>query len=335
VVLIGVMLAASLAGAVVPQGTEWKEAMTRIALFRDAWLLGNPVGRKIASTYYRYTLYTADPLKELYSADEARAARQQPLASCADPAVAIRLRALRFVVTPSAEGSDVLVGTGGVAPSRDLAELKTALEGYSRKTFRGGHLRELCSVAWHSLYYAGPLAALLVSMGIFAPFVSILFRRLRPRTAIFALSACAMVASLSIVLLSEDDPHNPGPADLAWGLSHGRAALRHEAAYRASRLDSTSVLADALLRAADDADLRVRLWACAALGKSADPRALPKLVERLDDPEIFVRYRAAEGLELLRDPQAVEPLLKMMRERSWYEGSYALDALRRIRPERF
>jgi hypothetical protein len=335
VVLIGVMLAASLAGAVVPRGTEWKESLTRIALFRDAWLLGNPVGRKIASTYYRYTLYTAEPLKELYSTDETRAVRQQPLASCADPAVESRLRALHFVVTSAPAGSDVVVGPGGINPSRDLAELKAALDAYSRKTFRGGALRVLCSDAWLSLYYAGPLVALIVSMGIFAPFVSLLFRRLRPRTAVFALSASAMVASLSIVLLSEDDPRNPGPADLSWGLTNARGALRHEAAFRASRLDSTAALADALLKAADDADLRVRLWACAALGKSADPRALPKLVERLDDPEIFVRYRAAEGLEFLRDPGAVEPLLKVLRERSWYEGSYALDALRRIRPEKF
>jgi hypothetical protein len=335
VLLIGVILAASLAGAVVPRGGEWKESLVRIALFRDAWLLGNPLGKKIASTYYRYTLYTAEPLKELYSTDEKRAVRQQPLASCSDPAVAIRLRALHFVVTPDRAGSDVVVGPGGVAPSLDLAELKTALDEYSRKTFRGGHLRNLCSVAWQALYFAGPLAVLIVFMGIFAPFVSLLFRRLRPKTAIFALSACAMVTSLSLVLLSGDDRRTYAPADLAEALTDPRPGIRHEAAFRAFQLDSSAPLAEALLKAADDGDLRVRLWACAALGKSAEPRALAKLVERLDDPEIFVRYRAAEGLELLRDPKAVEPLLKMIHERSWYEGSYALDALRRIRPERF
>jgi hypothetical protein len=335
VILIGVMLAASLAGAVVPRGGEWKESLIRISLFRDAWLLGNPLGKKIASTYYRYTLYTAEPLKELYSTDERRALRQQPLASCSDPAVAIRLRALHFVVTADPAKSDVLVGPGGVPPSQDLAELKAALDEYSRKTFRGGALRELCSVAWLSLYYAGPLVVLIVSMGIFAPFVSLLFRRLRPKTAIFALSACAMVTSLSLVLLSGDDRRTYAPADLAEALSDPRPGIRHEAAFRAFRLESTTALAEPLLKAADDADLRVRLWSCAALGKSADPRALAKLVERLDDPEIFVRYRAAEGLEYLRDPKAVEPLLKMLRERSWYEGSYALDALRRIRPEKY
>jgi HEAT repeat protein len=82
----------------------------------------------------------------------------------------------------------------------------------------------------------------------------------------------------------------------------------------------------------DDPDYTVKLWVCAALGKSGDSRAYSKLIERLADPEIHVRYRAAEGLGYLRDLRAVEPLLAVMRGRSWYEGAYALDALRRIQP---
>jgi HEAT repeat protein len=111
--------------------------------------------------------------------------------------------------------------------------------------------------------------------------------------------------------------------------------MRHEAAVRAFELDSTAELADALLKTADDPDFRVRLWACAALGKSRDARALPKLIQHLDDPELFVRYRAAQGLEYLGNPGAVPALEKMMRERSWYEGVYALEALRRIRPGQY
>jgi HEAT repeat protein len=126
------------------------------------------------------------------------------------------------------------------------------------------------------------------------------------------------------------------PADLADALiADARPRIRHEAAVRAFQLPSTAEMADALLKAADDRDFRVRLWACAALGKSGDARALPKLIERLDDPELFVRYRAAQGLEYLGNPGAVPALEKMMRERSWYEGLYALDALRKIQPGKF
>jgi hypothetical protein len=36
--------------------------------------LGNGIGKRIATTYYRYTLYTAEPIRELYSMDGSRAA---------------------------------------------------------------------------------------------------------------------------------------------------------------------------------------------------------------------------------------------------------------------
>ncbi|HLY12558.1 MAG TPA: HEAT repeat domain-containing protein [Planctomycetota bacterium] len=337
VLIIAIALSASVAGAVVPRATEWKGALDRIALFRDAWLLDHAVGRAIAATYYRTTLYTAEPLKELYSSDPSRPCRAQPLAGCAKAQTIPLLRILHFTVTAPGEYADVSVGDDIRSPSvqvrptslTNLEDLKGALDEVSRRTFRGERLRELCALGWHAIYYAGPLAALLVAMGALAPVVRLLFRRLRPATAIFALSSCTIVATLSLVLLTSPGEDSP---DLAENLADARTAVRHEAAFRASRLDSTAALADPLLKASDDEDLRVRLWAVAALGKSADPRAYAKLVERLEDPELFVRYRAAEGLGYLRDPRAVPHLLRVMRGRSWYEGNYALDALRRIHP---
>jgi hypothetical protein len=335
-ILVAVILAASLAGAVVPRQTAWKDALVHIALFRDAWLLGNSAGKGIASTYYRYTLYSAEPLKEIYSWEEQRPSRQQPIAVCADPALANRLRALHFVVVAPPARGDLELGPGKIDPGKDLAELKANLDRASKAAFRGGPLRDLCSISWHSIYYAGPLVVLVVLMGAFAPFVSILFRKLPPRMAIFALAAFCMVTSLLLVLASSGEKEEVKPADLADALlNDSRAPMRHEAAVRAFELASTAELSDALLKTADDPDFRVRLWACAALGKSGDARALPKLVARLDDPEIFVRYRAAQGLEYLGNPGAVPALEKMMRERSWYEGLYALDALRKIQPGKY
>jgi hypothetical protein len=335
VVLIGVLLAGSLAGVIVPPVSAWKENLPKIALFRDAWLLGNPLGKRIASAYYRYTLYSAEPIKELYAVDRARAARAQPIAGCADPSLTPRLRTLGFAVTSPDAPNDVVVGPGGVAPGKDLGELKLALDEHSRKTFRAGALRDLNSYAWSSLYYVGPLVVTLVAMGFLAPGVSFLFRKLPPKQAIFALSAISMIAILVLVLAVDQPPPVADPEVIADALSDARVARRHEAAFRASQLESTAPLAEPLLKACDDADLRVRLWAVAALGRSGDPRALPKLIERLDDPEIFVRYRAAEGLELLRDPKATSALEKVLRERSWYEGLYALAALRAVQPGKY
>ncbi|HXX92868.1 MAG TPA: HEAT repeat domain-containing protein, partial [Planctomycetota bacterium] len=126
----------------------------------------------------------------------------------------------------------------------------------------------------------------------------------------------------------------PDPAAIREGLAHPSGAVRHEAAVR-SYFHPDPSLRPALFGAADDPDLRVRLWAVAALGKTGHPQALEKLVSRLADPELFVRYRAAEGLGFLGDPGAVEPLLRLTRQGSWYEGLYALEALRMIDPARF
>lgn len=321
-VLIAVILAASLAGAVVPRAIAWKDAQMRIALFRDGWLLGNAPGRAVAATYYRYTLYTAEPIKEM-------TARMQPTAACEDPATAAHLRALGYVVVRG--GADVVIQRPA-----DLAALKAALAEHSRQSFRGGALKELCSLGWHAVYYAGPLAILVVFMGAFAPLISILFRKLQPRMALFALCALAMGSSLLLVLFQEEAGPAPDPADLAEAMTDARPHKRHEAVVLAWQRESTKEIAAALLKVADDPDFRVRLWACAALGKSGDsPGALDKLVQHLDDPEIHVRYRAAEGLGLLRDPQAEEPLARMLRTRSWYEGLYALEALRALVPGKY
>lgn len=321
-VLTGVILAASLAGAIVPRAIPWKEAQFRVALFRDGWLLGNAAGRSVASTYYRYTLYTAEPIKP---------ERMQPTAACDDPAVAKTLKDLGYVIVRNPAAADIVVSRGGNA-----ADLQRSLAQRHQDAFRGGPLRELCAWGWHAVYYAGPPTAVIVFMGAFAPLVSVLFRRLPPRLAIFALCAVAMVSSLLLVMFREEPAPPPEPADLADAMTDARAHRRHEAVVLAWQRESTKEIVDALLQVAEDPDFRVRLWACAALGKSADPdRAVPVLIRHLDDPEIYVRYRAAEGLGLLRDGRAVEPLLRVMREKSWYEGTYALDALRSIAPGKY
>jgi len=287
-IIIAVCLSASLAGAAVPRAVEWTGALNRIALFRDAWLLGNPAGRAVASAYYRHTLYSAELLKEFYSLGPDRPRKQQPVAMVGNPRQVPLALALGFAVSNSAIGTDVGIGDRVVcrlsqrspANPLDLAQLKAALDQVSYESFQGTHLRELSSLGWRAVYYAGPLAVLLAVMGVLAPFVSLLFRRLKPQHAVFALSACAIVTSLGLVLTTSP---REGEPNLAEDLADARADVRHEAAYRASQLDSTSALADPLLKAADDADPRVRLWAVAALGRSGDPRGYETLARRLDD----------------------------------------------------
>ncbi len=352
--ITGAVLAAVLAFALIPRPAGAQEMLAEETLFRDRWLLGSHVGRAIAAFYYRHTLYAAHPFKRWYSSAPEKAQRLQRTAAVADPAAAAHFRALHFTVEPAPSGGrhDVawdgrrLTSGGSEAPWDGRREsLAEALEGLAEATFRSGTLAELHSLGWTATYYLGPLACVLFVAGLFSPGVSILFRVLPRRSASWAVLA-VLVACVAAMLWDDSTRRDDreaiaalradAPADrIAAGLGHRSWAVRHEAAYRAYRGADPSLL-QPLLRAADDPDLRVRLWACGALGKTGNPASLLKLLERLrDDPEIFVRYRAAEGLGLLGREEAVGPLVEMMKRRSWYEGLYALKALRRIQPDRF
>jgi hypothetical protein len=324
----------------------------RIALFRDRVLLGNPLGRAFSQAYYRTTLYGADPLKEFFSTDPKRPTRSQRIAWTGSTKPA-ELSALDFTLV-AADGPAVDAVVTGRGVHKDtvqvpmdkfgLDDYRQALSELSARTFRGGWLREVAGLAWRALFYAGPPLVVLLVIGACCPFVSIMFRAMSARGATIALAASAVSTVLLMLLgeaamggVAEEIRQLRGsPARIGPALAHASPVMRHEAAHAAFRLEQVPPeLAEPLLRAADDEDFRVRIWAVAALGRTGDPRALPRLVARLADRELFVRYRAAEGLGLLGRKEAVEPLEKFARSGSWYEGLYALRALRTLDPGRF
>jgi HEAT repeat protein len=332
-----------------PAGEDWNN---RLALFRDRWMLGHPLGRWAAATYYRHTMVGADLIKHFYSADATKSDRDLRTAGTDDPAFAKAFRDLDFTVTsdPGANvdvrvrGGTLSSGSSTVAWNGDVRALPALLDRLARETFRGGMLYELYVIAWRSLYYAGPIFILFVVIGAFCPGFSAVFRLLRPRAALAAVAACFAAAVALLALGAGGDSasrqaaldllRSPGPANIGQGLGHPSPVVRHAAAFL-SFVHPDSSLGPALVKAADDEDFRIRLWASAALGKTRHPDALAKLLERLKDPEFFVRYRAAEGLGFLGRTEAVEPLLAMARDGTWYEGLYALEALRRIAPGKY
>jgi hypothetical protein len=353
VVAVALLLAGGALAFAAPAVARGDDFTLKVALFRDRTLLGHPFGKAVAAAYYRTTLYTAWPLKEVFAGGPGRPQHLQRTAVADAPGSEAPLRALHFTIVPEGSAADVVVTRGAVeargekvplSDPRSEAELRRALDLLSRETFRGGVLRSLSGLGWTSLVYAGPPAVILIVIGICCPFVSIMYRAMSVRAATIALGACGAV-TLLLMLLGEAAlgelgatlvrlRAHPEPGALRDGLRHPSVVVRHEAAVLAHQHPHAS-LAAALRTAAADPDLRVRLWACAALGKTGDPAALQPLIDRLDDAEIFVRYRAAEGLGHLKKAEAVDALLRMMKERTWYEGLYALEALRRIDPSRF
>lgn len=344
VVAAGAILAAGLAGFLLPRAASGDEINDRMALFRDRYMLGNALGKAAARVYYRYTLYAADPLKQFFAADREtpqRSLRTARLMS-PEPGVEARFRELDFAMARAAreradvawDGKTLVSGDRSVPWSaQELDRLPAALDRLARESFRGGSLRELYGLAWRSLYFLGPVVLMLLLIGACCPAVSMLYRVLPVKAATLALGACFLVTVVLLAAAASGQAELraalEGPLEAR--LSNPSWAIRHEAAYRAFKNPSPG-LAGALLVAAGDPDFRVRLWACAALGKTRHPAALETLLERLRDPEFFVRYRAAEGLGFLGNGGAAGALRDMMARGSWYEGLYALQALRRIGP---
>jgi hypothetical protein len=338
---------------IVPAPAPGRELPDRLALFRDRYLLGHPIGKAAATFYYEHTLCSAHPLKRFFSTDPDVIVHVQRTALVTDGESTRLFRALGFTVSLAGDPVAHDVAWDGqtlssrgqeVRPPLPLkaGTLSETLERLSAMSFRGGPLLNLNALAWRTLYYAGPPFAAVLFVALCCPWISMLYLAMRPKTATFALLAC--LASTMVLLVvdyaRQRDEHElvnllrgkPADEEIVSALRHPSPYVRYEATLRAHQ-DPSPALVEALLEAGDDPDVRVRLLACGALGRTRDERAMPLLLKRLHDPEFFVRYRAAKGLGDMGNPEAAEPLRRMMREGSWYEGVYALEALRRVDPE--
>ncbi len=70
--VVAALLAIACAAMLVPTLRGNQQRLDTTALFRDRFLSTNAAGRAVARSYYRYTPYAAEPLKELYgTSDEA------------------------------------------------------------------------------------------------------------------------------------------------------------------------------------------------------------------------------------------------------------------------
>ncbi|HZL71729.1 MAG TPA: HEAT repeat domain-containing protein [Planctomycetota bacterium] len=259
---------------------------------------------------------------------------------------------------------DKLPGDGKVRPVPSPVtqeDLEKALDDVFRLGGLDTMLLELTWLGWTSVFYAGPIFVLLLAAAPFAAALAWLARRVSPsgaRRAVFGIFAGSVAALFLVLFLNRDSLTRVAalkrlPADdqkkidvLAAGLRDPDPAVRYEAAFQAyMKLKVSSFprggLTPQLQAGTKDPSVRVRLWCAAALGLTRDASVRPDILAAMDDPEMLVRYRAAEGLENLdskRLPAAAETVAKlkeMLRTRSWYEGMYALDALRKIEPAKY
>ena len=222
-------------------------------------------------------------------------------------------------------------------------------------------LLELTWLGWSAVYYGGPLFVLLLVLAPVAAGTAWLARRQSPRGTRRIIGGLFVVSVVGLVLILASRGSALGrvaelgnlPADdqkaidlLAAALKDPDPDIRYEAAYQSFRaLKRPTFPRGALLpelqAASRDPAVRVRLWCAAAMGLTGDPKARADIFQALDDPDMLVRYRAAEGLEHLDTgrqpvpPETIARLRQVVKSRPWYEGMYALAALRRIDPQGF
>ncbi|HET8844863.1 MAG TPA: HEAT repeat domain-containing protein [Ktedonobacteraceae bacterium] len=93
-------------------------------------------------------------------------------------------------------------------------------------------------------------------------------------------------------------------------------------------LESSAV--QPLIATLHDRDRAIRKACVQALGKLADPRALPALISMLEDRARSVRRAAAEALGDLSDPHAIQPLVKTLQDEDAQVRSSAAKALSKL-----
>ena len=251
------------------------------------------------------------------------------------------------------------------AMATDPKEWSSAVGRATSLTWPEAMLPELHWEGWTSIFYAGPLFVLILILGVLTVGVRGLYRRWPARVGHLTLAGllAVSVGGLAVLFASNAGtmakiaeirnlPTNDQAAIdlLNRSLAHPDPAVRTEAVREAFRKLKVQTfprggLTDALLAAVRDTDVRVRLWSAAALGLTREERVREAIHAAMEDPDMLVRYRAAEGLGHLdaartrekRPPHSasIAKLREMMRTRSWYEGMYALAALRDIEPSKY
>jgi hypothetical protein len=371
VVVAAVLLVLAVAGALLPWPRKGTDFTDTLALFRDRYLLTHGVGRAYSHLYYRVTLYSAEAVKPAFDGKDVETAYEKldPLALVLAPGPTPRaiLRELGFIPVdgdPSMAADrafDIVVAAGPVegAGTRlvvvpgnsDPAAWRAAVLGAVKKSFRGGWMLELVQAGWQSIYFAGALFGLALLMAPLALAAGVMYRRTTPRGATVSVGAVFLLTVVVLVVIAVDRSpqlealaklRRADAAGLQEALASPFASVRHEAAYRIYRHVEKPAAGPLVQAYAAEPDDRVKLWLCGALGKSRDRLALGTLAGATADPELLVRYRAVEGLGLLEagkgklaDPQVVNVLTAVLKDGSWYEAMYAINALRRIDPSRW
>lgn len=226
-----------------------------------------------------------------------------------------------------------------------FARLDKNFEWRSSGSYRGSGLASLSHFGWTSVFLGLPVMLITAAAAFVALFLALLYRRLDPRIGRLMIGALIVLAIGGAAVLLMPTERGEIVAEirrlpkkeiatvdqLIGYLASGERDARYEAAYRIYQYPYGNLrYVDPLLKATEDIDIRVKMWAALALGNIGDARALDRLIAMLEDPQLLVRCKAAEALAGFRSPKAVAALTSRMKNDQWYVGWYCYQSLRRM-----
>ena len=307
---------------------------------RDNFLLSNPVGIKINSFYYGYTLYPAGAFKTL---------KQKLIKTCnleevENPGAGKRLKhmLIRFdyLETKNNEQIDLKIiqkGNDLMFQNRGRVILSTSIEGFlknpgrtldsfSMMCDRHGFLRK---AVYFSLLIGFPV---ILYIFLYSCLCFILSLFINNRISSYIVSTCGLI--IGVLMLVPIYKSNSIVIDI------NNLGKILESENRFERIGALKLIArkgfditeyESYTKNVESSYVPEIYWAVKALGNSRSPRAFDDLILTLDSPYSNVVCMAYYSLGRKGDKRAVDVILKRIRTSNhWYRQWYAYRALRNL-----
>jgi hypothetical protein len=307
---------------------------------RDHLLMSNPVGERVSSFYYCYTLHPAEVFKRLDQkqlrtvslragapdADLERAAagliRNDYLPVAAGSAADLEIQAAADRLVFARQGKQVLE----VTAERFAADPAGVLKEVSDRTDRFAVFR---SFTFACVLLAFPIALWIMIFALARAAAGILAAGWRAE--ILAAGACLLLGlGLWGWFYAGREP--PPPADgLAAALKSARWQVRAAAMKTVPERQVDIGGNPALAQWAASPHPQERYWLAKALARSRRPEAAAALMRLLEDPNLNVQTMAIEALARQGNRRAVSPIMQRLENSNeWYVQFYAYRALKEL-----